>query len=278
MKHQLEGYIQLTFERRNERTVASEVYHEGNSRVSSQVVLHSENVPYYFLINSGGGFIEGERYKVDLEIKKDARALLTSQAPTYVYKCDNGLMTTQDSVIDLNENSFLEYITDEVIPFKNSNYRQTTTINMKDTSTLILLDGVTSGWSDDELPFKYANLQLKTTIYMNDRLFYNDHLITEPLHDSMESLGYFEEYLNYNSLVVISPNCTDEIVTAIRKELNMQDFTADFGLSQLEKPGFVMRSLAKTSEENHHVLMYALNLFREKAFGLPELELGKNHQ
>lgn len=278
MKHQLEGYIQLTFERRNERTVASEVYHEGNSRVSSQVVLHSENVPYYFLINSGGGFIEGERYKVDLEIKKDARALLTSQAPTYVYKCDNGLMTTQDSVIDLNENSFLEYITDEVIPFKNSNYRQTTTINMKDTSTLILLDGVTSGWSDDELPFKYANLQLKTTIYMNDRLFYNDHLITEPLHDSMESLGYFEEYLNYNSLVVISPNCTDEIVTAIRKELNMQDFTADFGLSQLEKPGFVMRSLAKTSEENHHVLMYALNLFREKAFGLPELELGKNHR
>lgn len=278
MKHQLEGYIQLTFERRNERTVASEVYHEGNSRVSSQVVLHSENVPYYFLINSGGGFIEGERYKVDLEIKNDARALLTSQAPTYVYKCDNGLMTTQDGVIDLNENSFLEYITDEVIPFKNSNYRQTTTINMKDTSTLILLDGVTSGWSDDELPFKYANLQLKTTIYMNNRLFYNDHLITEPLYDSMESLGYFEEYLNYNSLVVISPNCTDEIVTAIRKELNMQDFTADFGLSQLEKPGFVMRSLAKTSEENHHVLMYALNLFREKAFGLPELELGKNHR
>lgn len=280
MKTNRQGYIQLLFENRHGRTVASEVYHEGNSRVSSHVRLNRENTPYYFLINSGGGFVEGEQYEIDIKLEPETRAILTSQAPTYIYKCENNKLTSQKTTITLGENSFLEYITDEVIPYRNSYYRQETTVHLTDTSTLILEDGVTAGWSEDQSPFSYASLQMKTTLYMNGKLFYHDFLLTDPKEERMSSLGYFEEYTNYNNIIVISPHCTKEFIQELRQDLKEQvknkTFKADFGLSELDHSGFIVRTLGHTAEDNRKVLLHVINFFREKAMSFPPLELGKN--
>lgn len=276
MKHEVDGFIQMAFLARNERTIASKVYHEGNSRVSSNIPLPNEATPYYFFISTGGGFIEGEKYEVAVAVEKQAQAIVTTQAPTYVYKCDNGIETTQVVALDLAEESTLEYLTDEVIPYKNSIYKQETMVQMCDSSTLVIMDGVTAGWSDDEKPFQYQKLQMKTTVYMNERLIYNDHLICEPQENEMSALGYFEGYSNYNSLLVLSPNCTKQVVEKVRKVLETLETTVSFGLSTLEKPGFVLRTLGENGEKNRYVLMVALNCFRAEAFGKEELVLSKN--
>jgi len=228
------------------------------------------------LISTGGGFIEGEKYKIDLTLKKQAHAIVTTQAPTYVYKCDNQKLTTQKTTIHLEEDSSFKYLMDEVIPYKNSRYKQETIIYMKDTADLVLIDGVTAGWSEDELPFQYANLQMQTTIYMNDKLFYNDHLVLEPLKENMASLGYFEGFSNYNSLIIVSSHCTDKVIEAIRKSLSTLDTKVSYGISKLEKPGFVLRTLGENGEENRKIMMHALNYFRVHCLNYPELVLSKN--
>ncbi|MGG5316231.1 urease accessory protein UreD [Enterococcus sp. AZ072] len=276
MKQNIDGLIQMTFVNRSKRTIASKVYHEGNSRVSSNIPLPNEKTPYYFFISTGGGFIEGEKYEVDMIIDKEAHAIVTTQAPTYVYKCENGIQTKQTVHIDLKEECTFEYLTDEVIPYKNSIYKQETIIHMKDTSTIALIDGVTAGWSEDEKPFQYTDLQMKTTILMNDRLIYNDHLICEPRMNDMASLGHFEGHSNYNSLIIVSPKCTDEVIERIRQKLTAMDTDIEFGLSTLEKPGFVLRTLGDKSEKNRKVLMAALNCFRIEQLKAPELNLSKN--
>ncbi len=280
MSNKRQGLIRMTFENRKQRTVASEIYHEGNSRVSSQVKLSQENTPYYFFIHSGGGYVEGEHYEVDVQLKKDTHAILTSQAPTYIYKCENQQLTSQTMKVSLEENSYLEWITDEIIPYRNSHYRQELEINLTDTSTLILEDGVTAGWSEDQSPFSYANLQMKTLIRMNGKYFYHDFLLTDPLSESMSSLGYFEEYTNYNNLLIISPHCTKEVTTEIRNTLKEEakkgTFKANFGLSELDQSGFVIRTLAHKAEDNRCVLQLTVNLFRKLAMNLPHLDLGKN--
>lgn len=276
MKNDTDGLIQMTFINRNERTIASKVYHEGNSRVSSNIPLHNEKTPYYFFISTGGGFIEGEKYEVDMLVEKGAHAIVTTQAPTYVYKCENGIQTTQTVHINLEEGSTFEYLTDEVIPYKNSIYKQESIVYMKDSSTLVLIDGVTAGWSEDEKPFQYTTLQMKTTIFMNERLIYNDHLLCEPTANEMSALGHFEGHSNYNSLIIVSPKCTDSVIEKVREVLDAMDTDVDFGLSKLEKPGFVLRTLGDKGEKNRQVLMAALNCFRMEELKLPELILSKN--
>lgn len=276
MRQDIDGLIQMAFTNHNDRTIASRIYHEGNSRVSSNISLAAEATPYYFFISTGGGFIEGEKYELDVMIEKEAHAIVTTQAPTYVYKCDNKVQTTQKTQLVLEENSTIEYLTDEVIPYKNSIYKQETIIHMKENSNLILMDGVTAGWSADEQPFQYAKLQMKTTVFMDDDLIYNDHLISEPSKNDMSALGYFEEYLNYNTLIIISPLCTKEVIETIRKKLNTIETTVNFGISSLEKPGFVLRALGKSGEDNRYILMQALNHFRTEQLNYPELILSKN--
>ena len=77
-------------------------YQEGNSRVSADN-SDANGVPYYFLINMGGGFVEGEQYQVTIDVNKDAHALVTTQTPTYVYKCERGQLTQQHTSITLEE-------------------------------------------------------------------------------------------------------------------------------------------------------------------------------
>lgn len=276
MKHKVDGLIKMAFVTRNERTIAAKVYHEGNSRVSSRIPLPYEATPYYFFISTGGGFIEGETYEVAVAVEKQAQAIVTTQAPTYVYKCDNGIETTQRVTLDLADDSVLEYLTDEVIPYKNSIYKQETIINMTESATVVVMDGVTAGWSEDEQLFQYNKLQMKTTVWMDDRLVYNDHLICEPPENDMAALGYFEGSSNYNSLLIISPHCTKQVIDKIKHKMGSLEVTIEFGLSTLERPGFVLRALGDNGEKNRQVLMMALNCFRAEAFGKTELVLSKN--
>ena len=102
-----------------------------------------------------GAFVEGEQYQVTIDVNKDAHALVTTQTPTYVYKCEKGQLTQQNTSITLEENSYLEYMSDEVIPYLKSRYFQTSRIDMDKSAHLIYSDGVTAGWSHEDLPFQY---------------------------------------------------------------------------------------------------------------------------
>ena len=124
MTQAYDGFVHLGFSNRNGRTISHKKYQEGNSRVSADN-SDANGVPYYFLINMGGGFVEGEQYQVTIDVNKDAHALVTTQTPTYVYKCERGQLTQQHTSITLEENSYLEYMADEVIPYLRSRYFQT---------------------------------------------------------------------------------------------------------------------------------------------------------
>ena len=45
-----------------------------------------------------GGFVEGEQYQVTIDVNKDAHALVTTQTPTYVYKCEKRTVDTTEYV------------------------------------------------------------------------------------------------------------------------------------------------------------------------------------
>ena len=147
-----DGFVHLGFSNRNGRTISHKKYQEGNSRVSADN-SDANGVPYYFLINMGGGFVEGEQYQVTIDVNKDAHALVTTQTPTYVYKCEKGQLTQQNTSITLEENSYLEYMADEVIPYLKSRYFQTSRIDMDKSAHLIYSDGVTAGYRFNTIIF-----------------------------------------------------------------------------------------------------------------------------
>lgn len=144
MNNKIAGNAELVLENKTNGTVATTVHFVGASKVSPAIFLGREKTPCYFLLHLGGGYVEGEIYQNSIEVKKDAKAIITTQAPTKVYKCEkNKEAACQETIIRMEENSVLEYISDSVILYKNAVYNQDTTIYMDKKATLIYTDGIT---------------------------------------------------------------------------------------------------------------------------------------
>ena len=269
------GEIDFVLEKRNENIVEARKAFHGLIKISPKMKLDRENIPAYFIVGLGGGYIEDEKYKYKITLKKGARSIITTQASTKVYKCENNKTTKQETIIRLEDDSVLEYVTDSVILFKNAIYNQNNEIYMDENSTLIYTDGITSGWSKDGESFTYIGVQMSTRVYINNKIVMLDNLIVNPCEDDVSGLGYFEGYKNFATLLVINRNITDEIVEHLRKILNELQLPIKFGISKLECNGFVLRVLGNLTQNIEKAIVLCHNYIRKEFLNSKELLIRK---
>lgn len=271
-----DGELKLVMAQGSQGTVSETVYCTGNSKLSSTIFLDDEKIPCHFLISMGGGFIEGERYHASIELKDGARGIISSQAPTYVYKCEKNKVTTQRNEIELGENAILECLLDEVIPYRHAIFSQETVIKMTKSSTLFYSDGITAGWSPDEKQFQYKSVHMRTTVEMEGELVYLDNLYLAPKDHDMTQIGLFEGYSNLGTLVVIDESIDGQFIQSLRKEVAERHPTITFGISQLDVNGFILRALGQSSPELHQVIGECVDFSRGRIMQSPALALRKN--
>lgn len=271
--HHYDGLIKMNFVRRNGRTVAERIYREGNSRVSARIT-DTGAVPVYFLISTGGGFIEGESYLQEIDLACHTHAVITTQTPNYIYKCANNHLTKQETVLSLGEGALLECYLDEVVPYRDARYFQGMSIHLEKGASLILTDGLTAGWSDDEKPFQYRRVDMKTSIFKEGKLLVNDYLICGPNENNLEELGFFEGYRNFNSVTIIDDGITKESLEYLQDGLFQLKSNCRFGLTKIEG-GLILRVLGKTYHENRSLVTAFINDYRKNLKQLEPIHLRK---
>ncbi len=272
-----DGKIEIILENhplRNE-TVIKKMYHEGVFKVSPTIHLDREKIPCYFLMHLGGGYLEGERCYNDIHLKENTRTIITTQAPTVVYKCENNIPAKQISKIYLEKNSILEYMMDNTILFKNANFEQETDIYLDFTSTLILAEGITAGWSSDGKPFQYRLAKMRNKIYLDNKLVLLDKLLLSPGKNDLFSMGHFENYLNYGTAIIIDSRIDLEYVEKLREHLQQYDVDVKYGVSKLEIPGIVVRALGNLTQDIQKIIYGATNYSRQELLKSCELDLRK---
>lgn len=275
MNSNYSGIIELELYKKGDNTVVSKKLYSGLVKVSPIIRNDRENIPTFYLLQLGGGFVEGEKYKNTFTLKKDSRAIITTQASTKVFKCTNGKTTEQHTIINLEAGSILEYITDTVILYKDSIYKQVNDIYLAEDSTFIYSDGITSGWSPEGEGFKYNKVQLKSNVYVNNKLILLDNLIINPMEHDVSKLGFFEDFLCFGTLLVINKNISSEIIEILRDELKKSMLPIDFGISQLEVNGFVLRVLGNLTQHVEKAINICNNIIREKFLCSKELIIRK---
>ena len=266
---------ELTIANINGKSKGETTYFSGIAKLTRAVYLDTDNIPCFYLMQLGGGYVENEKFRTAIHVKKDARAIVTTQAATKVYKCENELPSYQRNEIILDDNAVLEFITDNVILYKDAMFKQDTTIRLKDTSTLMYTEGLTSGWSPDGNRFQYSSLQMKLRMFVNDEPVMLDNLKLNPREDQMQSLGFFEEYTNYSSLIVVDKIVNNQLIDTLRKKVEELNLDVKVGISKLECDGFVLRVLGNLTQDLEKVIFACINHIRREKFGSNELELGK---
>lgn len=270
-----DGNLRIILEKKNNRTTINEIYYDGVSKVSPTISLDNEKIPCYFLIHLGGGYLEGEICDNYIELKDNCRSIITTQTPTIAYKCEDGISSKQFTTIKLGENSVVEYILDNTILFKNSMFEQYTDVYMKESSTFIYTDGITSGWSPDGEKFKYKFMRMRNRVFIDNKIVLLDNLILKPNVQEMHEIGLMEGYTNYGTAIVIDRRINEDFIEELREKVEKLNLDIKFAISIIEVNGLVIRVLGNFTQDIQKAIYLCINHIRQKLFGSNKLNLRK---
>lgn len=241
------GLLKLDVENRLGRTVAKDLYFQGAFKLMRPIYHQNNNYPCYYILNPGGGYLDGDNYQMTISLEEKARLTLTTQSGAKIYKTPKK-QAYQEAIFYLKKDSYLEYLPDALIAYKDAKYFQDTTIYMEEGSTLLYSDILTPGWSPDGDHFSYDMIRLKTKIYMEDELILYDHIKLQPKSHHMSGLGFMEGYTHLGSLIVVGEKTSDKLLDRLYEAMKEETGDFVFGLSKLSVQGFTVRIMANYTQ------------------------------
>ena len=234
----------------------------------------------YVVVNPGGAYLGADLYVMDVEVGDGADLLLTTQSATKIYRTP-GSFAEQRMRIRLGEEARMELAPDQVIAYREASYRQNTHITVRPTSSLVMAEVVTPGWSPDGAPFRYEELRLRNEIHVEvdggTRLLALDNLMIRPPLDDVTGTGFMEGYSHLGSLVVVDARADQALADELHRLA--AEFDAYTGVSLGATMGgitrLVLRCLSNSTEELNTLLGGCSGLLRQRWYGQAPLNLRK---
>lgn len=259
------GVLRLEAEDRGGRTVAKNVYFQGALKVMRPIYHDDSGKACYYILNPGGGYLDGDRYHLHFTVERNARLTLTTQSATKIYKTPKEY-AYQETEIYLKEGSYLEYLPDPLIAYRNAKYTQKNVIHMEKGATFIYSDIITPGWSSEGDMFSYDRLQLINEIFMDNELVAFDHLKFVPSESKMNTIGLMEGYSHLGSMVVVSDKVENELLERLFETINSKTTEYKIGLSLLPIQGFTIRVLANFTQTIERIFTECHHLISKECF------------
>jgi urease accessory protein len=94
------------------------------------------DMAFVFLQQQGDGFVQGDRYRLDIDCAPGSAVHLTTQAATKVFRAHDNF-ATQLVNLRVGAGAVLEYLPDPVIPFRGSRLYQRTCLTVAEDATVI---------------------------------------------------------------------------------------------------------------------------------------------
>jgi urease accessory protein len=275
------GELALRIEERARRSVAVHQYHRGALRVLRPHYLDETGQVCYVVVNPGGAYLGADRYVMDVEVGDGASLLLTTQSATKIYRTP-GSFAEQRMRIRLGEGARLELAPDQVIAYREASYRQNTHITVRPTSSLVLAEVITPGWSPDGASFRYEELRLRNEIHVEaggagTRLLALDNLLIRPPLDDVTGTGFMEGCSHLGSLVVVDARVDQALADELhRMAAEFDAYTGvSLGATMDGITALVLRSLSNSTDKLNTLLGGCSGLLRQRWYGQAPLNLRK---
>lgn len=268
------GELSLNLEERNGKTVAKNVFFQGAFKVMRPIYHDDTGKVCFYLLNPGGGYLDGDRYRMKITANEGAKVTLTTQSATKVYKTPKDY-AYQETDICLRKGSYLEYLPDPLIAYENARYQQKSTVRIESGAVYLSTDILTPGWSSSGKKFTYNTVQLVNEIYVEGELAVYDHIKLSPEDQDISGLGFMEGYSHIGSMIVIGEKTNTELLDDLYETILIQRSDVKFGLSELVVSGLSIRILANSTQVIENIFTECRRLVHERWFGTTPNSLRK---
>jgi len=263
------GFLKLTlgFDSQRNKTIITEQL----SRVPLYVqkaLYYDETIPsmaHVFVLSPSGGVLQGDRYRTDIELKNGAMSHITTQGATRIYKM-NSNYATQMINLNVGKNCYLEFLPEQLIPYKNSRYYQKATFKVDDSATLVYSETIVPGRVAMGELFDYDVCCLKTLCYDDKQeMKFHDNCILEPKKQTMNSLGIFGNRTVLSMMYVVTKKeCVEELYEIINQIFKDNDEIIGGASILPNNSGLSVRILSNSSEVNKITVYNIAQIIRKQ--------------
>jgi urease accessory protein len=146
---------------------------------------------WIFTSTYGGGLVGGDSISIRVTVGDGARAFVSTQASTKVYRSPAGAEVEVQAHIA--SNGQLVVIPDPVVCFADSRYRQAQRIDIADSGSVVLVDWISSGRRAAGERWAFNEYVSRTTVRYGGRLVVYDSLaLRETDGDLAARMGRFD--------------------------------------------------------------------------------------
>ncbi len=275
------GRLELLITERRGKSIASRQFHQGALRVLRPHYLDDSGQVCYVVVNPGGAYLGADLYVVDVEVGDGARLLLTTQSATKIYRTP-GSFAEQRMTLRLGDGAQLELAPDQLIAYREASYRQNTHITVRPSSSLMMSEVITPGWSPDGASFRYEELRLRNEIRVETgsgtELLALDNLLVRPPLNDVTGMAFMEGFSHLGSLIVVDPRVDQALADELHVATQAHDAYTGISLtgSVAGTTGLIVRSLANSTEELARLLGACTALLRHNWNGQDPLNLRKH--
>lgn len=205
---------------------------------------------HVYIVSSSGGILQGDKYMIDIILEKNALAHITTQGATRVYgmNVSNAIQVVN---VSLDDGAYLEFIPDQIIPYKNSRFYQEINFRVHDNATMIYSEIISPGRIGMGEIFDYEMCYLRT-IGKNhkDELRFTDYTKIEPKKMNLQDFGVLgQKQIMATVYILAKRNDIEKIIQTLENEIKNSS-EIEFGWSTMTKEnGILLRILGNTTRD-----------------------------
>jgi urease accessory protein len=226
------------------------------------------SMAYVYIMTPSGGIVQGDRYRIDVALSNDAHAHITTQGATRIYRMERNY-ATQMVNISVDDGCYLEYIPDQIIPYRDSRFYQIVNAKVYENGTMVYSEMLAPGRVASGESFEY-DIVYMTTQAKNQRgeLKFRDVFILEPKKSNLKATGVLGEYSVVGSLYILTkPNYVKQLIHEINNCL--QKFPGIRGGATIlpYDCGVMVRLLGNIADNLKSVIYEILDIVRKTIIG-----------
>ena len=273
------GILEIELKQGNNKTTITKQFSQVPLQIQ-RAVYPEESIPemaYLYIISPSGGILQGDRYKIDVTLKNNAISHITTQGATRIYSM-NSNFASQITNITVDDNCYLEYIPDQIIPYQNSRYYQKVNLNIHDKATMIYSEVLTPGRMAMNEYFDYDVCYLRTYCKNQEEKFRClENMKIEPKNQNLNNDGILGKNKIVGTVYILTKkDHITELENMINTNLEKLE-AVSIGTSILpNESGIIVKIIGNNTEDIFELIYSVLKITRKKILGAEFSKIRKN--
>ena len=261
------GLLQLELQHDSEKKKTVITHKKTQVPLYLQKALHYDmdypSMAHLFILSPSGGILQGDRYRMDVELKNNAISHLTTQGATRIYKMDSNYATHMVT-INLKNNSYLEFIPEQIIPYIDSRFYQKTELNIDDSSTVVYSETIVPGRIAMGEMFDFDVCYLKTEGSIDKKIQFRDSSLLIPKEQKTNSITMFDDKTILTSVYLMTKKPIEKINEMINEMFSQLDEISGSSSMMPNNSGLSVRILGNSSEDQKTTIYEILKIIRKE--------------